>query len=187
MAERRSRRSSAAPRCRRHGDGHVEQRWDWTEESFPGRAKRSAPKNRRGARIPVKNTARAATTGSKTPWGHTGHTGHKVQTMRAVSGQVTSGVYQYVELGTQAYRACSAPQGAIKVKGPKPSLFICRLGALGNLRLSATASSLLLGLGYRLLFTHCLYAVDSLQTALSRLQLNHVNTGLAATPALRCT
>lgn len=102
----------------------------------------------------------------------------------------SSGVYQYVELGTQAYRACSAPQGAIKVKGPKPSLFICRLGALGNLRLSATASSLLLGLGYRLLFTNfaiALYAVDSLQTALSRLQLNLVNTGLAATPALRCT
>jgi hypothetical protein len=66
----------------------------------------------------------------------------------------SSGVYQYVELGTQAYRACSAPQGAIKVKGPKPSLFICRLGALGNLRLSATASSLLLGLGYRFVFTN---------------------------------
>ena len=66
--------------------------WSWNAamdwNSFPGRAKRSAPKNSRGARIPVKNTARAATTGSKTQWGHTGHTGHKVQTMRAVSGQV---------------------------------------------------------------------------------------------------
>jgi len=87
----------------------------------------------------------------KNTWGHTGHTGHKVQTMRRFG---SSGVYQYVELGTQAYRACSAPQGAIKVKGPKPSLFICRLGALGNLRLSATASSLLLGLGYRFVFTN---------------------------------
>ena len=125
------------------------QRWDWTEVSFPGRAKRSAPKNR-GARIPVKNTARAATTGSKTPGGagtHTGHTGHKVQTMRAVSGQEE--YTSTVDLGTQAYRACSAPQCAIKAKGPKPSLFICRLGALGNLRLSATASSLLLGLVVR--------------------------------------
>jgi hypothetical protein len=120
---------------------------DWTEVSFPGRAKRSAPKNRRGARIPVKNTARAASTGSKTPWGHTGHKGHKVQTMRAVSGQVEYTSLQipvpsnWAPSSSQAYRACSAPQCAIKVKGPKPSLFICRLGALGNLRLSATASS----------------------------------------------
>jgi len=79
---------------------------DWTEVSFPGRAKRSAPKNRRGARIPVKNTARAATTGSKTPWGHTGHKGHKVQTMRAVSGQVeyTSLQNQYRRTGHPAPR-----------------------------------------------------------------------------------
>jgi hypothetical protein len=69
--------------------------------------------------------------------------------MRAVSGQVeyTSLQNQYRRWSkywapsSQAYRACSAPQCAIKVKGPKPSLFICRLGALGNLRLSATASS----------------------------------------------
>ena len=69
--------------------------------------------------------------------------------MRAVSGQVeyTSLQNQYRRWSkywapsSQAYRACSAPQCAINVKGPKPSLFICRLGALGNLRLSATASS----------------------------------------------
>jgi len=67
--------------------------------------------------------------------------------MRAVSGQVEYTSLQipvpsnWAPSSSQAYRACSAPQCAIKVKGPKPSLFICRLGALGNLRLSSTASS----------------------------------------------